>query len=298
MKKNFFAAFIFMAVIAVAFPAWAQEGRIHFDVSGILDWIRGEMSIQASFDLAEAGIRLPSGRLTGEETLKEAYPRLARPSILSIRLDSNSYIRDLVERRELSLEELDAISREARSLPPSLSPDLSRMIGRYTIQLERISAFLARHRRAVEPERPLVPIPAADYTGIIIIADGQLPIHGRNSSALAEPCIFPKIWDTGMSLIYERNMLEPGLGMVRYATAESIFRPTPSGLDGELAALLGPNPFRILARGVFGTSPTDPIIDRNDALAILSSENNRRLLREGRVLFVLNQSKLRITMDE
>jgi hypothetical protein len=57
---------------------------------------------------------------------------------------------------------------------------------------------------------------------------------------------------------------------------------------------VGSNPLRIIARGVFGIDPTDPVIDRDDALLILSTENNRRLLREGRVVLVLNEGKLKL----
>jgi hypothetical protein len=59
-----------------------------------------------------------------------------------------------------------------------------------------------------------------------------------------------------------------------------------------LAALVGNNPLRVIARGVYGIRPTDPIIDREDALLILSSEENLLLLREGRVAIMLDQSVL------
>jgi hypothetical protein len=99
-----------------------------------------------------------------------------------------------------------------------------------------------------------------------------------------------------MDLVYERNMFDPGIKevslMVRYTTMENIFRPTPSGLEGELAALAGTNPLRIFAREVFGINPTDLVIDREDALKITSTENNRRLLRDGRVVLVLNEKTL------
>jgi hypothetical protein len=55
---------------------------------------------------------------------------------------------------------------------------------------------------------------------------------------------------------------------------------------------VGNNPLKIIARGSFGVRPTDPVIDKDDALLILSSETNRQLLREGRVIIVLNQEKL------
>ena len=287
---------ILCILIVLALPAWGQESNISFDVSLSIDWVRLALTAQVSFDLAQAGIRLPTGRLMAEETLQGAYSQLLRPYLLPLRLDSNSILRDLVDRGEVTLAELDEICLEAEKIPPSLSSDLTRMSGRYTILMGKINALLTRHRRSLEPERLLIPVPAADYTGIIIIADKELPIRGRRGQALMEPCFFPKIWDTNMNLIYERNMFDPARKeenlMVRYTFPDNIFRPTPSGLEGELAALVGPNPLRILAREVFGINPTDPVIDRDDALKILSTENNRRLLREGRVVLVLDEKML------
>ena len=265
LKKSPFAAFLFLVIFA--FSVWGQE--IRFDVSASVDWRRAELFAQTSFDLAQAGLRLPSGRLIGEEILQRACPQLLRPYILSLRVDSSSTIGTLVDRGELSLEDLDSLSLEARKNPPSLSADLTGMIGRYTVYMEGISGLLNRHSRAVEPVRPLLPVQTVQYTGIIIVADGELPIRGRNAGALVEPCLFPKIWDTNMNLVYERSMIEPSKAsalIVRYVAPESIFRPTPSGLEGELAAFLGPRPLRIIAREVFGIYPTDPVIDRDDAL--------------------------------
>ena len=278
-------------------PAWAHESHHIFDASHSIDWTRREISSQVNLDMAGSGLRLPTGRFLAEEILRETYPRLIRTFLLSTRLDSTSTVGDMLNRGEITLGELDTIARTARQIPVSLSPDLRRMTGRYTVFLEELSSLFIRHRRPYEPLPPLITIPTADYTGIIIIADTELPIRGRMSPAMLEPSLFPRIWDTEMNLVFDRNMFDPALRgqrlIVTHAVSESIFRPTPSGLDGELAALLGPNPLRIIARGGFGVTPTDPVIDRHDALRILSSENNRRLLREGRILFVLNEQLLR-----
>jgi hypothetical protein len=80
--------------------------------------------------------------------------------------------------------------------------------------------------------------------------------------------------------------------MVRYVSPDGVFRPTPSGLSPELAALVGNNPLRIIAREVYGIRPTDPVIDREDALLILSSEENLLLLREGRVAIMVDPGVL------
>ena len=282
----------FLVFFSLLCPVWGQD----FEVSFSVDWIGAEINSRVSFDLGQAGIRLPGGRFLAEEILQEAFPRLFRPCLLSIRYDSNSTIENLLERGEISLRDLDILSMEADKSPPNLSGDLSRMIGNFNLSLEKISAYLRPHTRAFEANRPLVPVQTSEYTGIIIMAYEELPVHGRAGQALAEPSLFPKIWDTNMSLVYDRYMFEAGINdsflMARYAGMESIFRPSPSGLEGELAALLGPNPLRIFAQGVYGIHPTDLIIDREDALRILSTENNRRLLMEGRVLIVLNDEML------
>jgi hypothetical protein len=97
-----------------------------------------------------------------------------------------------------------------------------------------------------------------------------------------------------MNLIYDKAMLESReTVMVHYSSEESIFRDSPSGLSPELTALVGDKPLRILARGVYGIRPTDPVIDAEDARTIIAGEENRRLLREGKVVIVLNKEELK-----
>jgi hypothetical protein len=140
-------------------------------------------------------------------------------------------------------------------------------------------------------------MPTAAYTGIIIIANEELAIHGRHSKGFAAPCVFPKIWDSDMNLIYERNMLESAAvrqnGMVHYSAARNIFLPTPTGLSPEVAAIVGTNPLRIIAQELYGIRPTDPVIAHEDALRILSSETNIENLRKGRVVIIVDDKALR-----
>jgi hypothetical protein len=266
------------------------------DITGFVEWEKMELAASVALNLNSAGIRLPTGRSQAEEFIDAEYPRLIRASLLSIPVDSSRVLRDLIDRGEFSLQSVETIARSAARVPPALSADLSSMTASYTIDLSRLSAALVRHSSATELVRPLRPLPAASYTGIIILAADPLPIHGRNTSAPAQPCLFPKIWDTGMNLIYERSMMDADVAhnasMVRYVAPSGVFRPTPSGLSPELTALVGNNPLRVIARGVYGIRPTDPIIDREDALLILSSDDNIRLLREGRVAIMLDQSVL------
>jgi len=292
----------------MALGALSHDRDSSFDVRVQLDWREGLFSAQTGFTIASAGLQLPSGRLMAERILEQEWPTLIRPYLLSIRVDSQFTLGELLESGTLALNDLDNVSQSAAKTPPSLSQDMTSIIGRYTVRLSDLGGVLLRSTRSLalgseedflprrfpEPQIPLIPAQTADYTGIIILAHRQLPIRGRQSQALIVPSLFPRIWDTNMNLIYDRSMLDApdNTLTVRYTSPESVFRMTPSGLDGELSALVGLHPLRILAREVFGMHPTDPVIDRDDALQILSSPHNRRLLREGRVVLVLDASVL------
>jgi len=269
-------------------------GQTRIGINGAVEWDRMEINAEISLDLASAGIRLPAGRLQGEAIIASEYLRLIWPEILSIQVDSLSTIADLVDRGEMSLFDLERIALQARAVPPALSPGFDRLSARYTLGIGGISRSLIRHRHPIDIPRTLTPVPAPAFTGIIIIASDIQPVHGREGSAFVRPALFPRIWDTQMNLIFERNMLEPAAGaMAHYFTREGIFAGGPTGLSPEVTAIVGERPLRVFAHGVFGSTPTDPIISRDDALLIISTPENRNLLREGRVAIILDDSVLR-----
>jgi hypothetical protein len=269
-------------------------GEANIGITGTVEWDTLEIKAAVSVDLASANIRLPAGRTQGEALINAEYTRLILPGLLGLRVDSSATIGDLVERGDFSLLDTEDIALQAKSVPPALSPDLRSISASYTLNLAGISAALLRHNRPSPVMRTLNPAAVPAYTGIIIIASQALPVHGRKGSALLAPCLFPKIRDTDMNLIFERSMLaNKNAAMVRYAPEPSIFANNPSGLSPELAAVVGDKPLRIFARGVFGVTATDPVIDREDALLIISSEENRSLLSEGKVAIILDDSMLR-----
>jgi hypothetical protein len=284
-----------LLIIFIAAGAFAET---KIGITGSVEWDTMHIDAAISLDLASAGVRIPAGRTHGELLLRSGYLEMIQPYILELQIDSSSTVADLIDRGELSLLETESIALGAHSLPAALSPDMRNMSAAYTLALSNVSSALLRHSRPAPVSRTLNPVSSARYTGIVIIAGDNLPIHGMRNSALPVPCLFPKIWDSEMNLIYERSMLaRQNVPMVRYSPPDSIFRNNPSGLSPELREVVGDRPLRIFARGVFGIKPTDLIIDRSDALVIISTEENRRLLSEGRVAIILNESVLRYSFS-
>jgi len=290
--RVFFVKRVFISIlIFLSAAVFADETT---GITGIVEWDTLLIKSTVSLDLALAGIKLPSGRTQGEALLNSGYLMLIQPNIMDLQVDSSSTISDLIIRGEFGLLEAENLALKARSVPPALSSDLRKISISYTMNLSDVSAALLRHTRPAPVMRTLTPVSSAQYTGIIVIASDNLPLYGMRSSALAVPCLFPKIWDSNMNLIYERNMLETNNNiMVHYAPLQSIFQENPSGLAPEIIEVAGNRPLRIFARGLYGINPTDLIIDNNDAMLIISSNDNRRLLSEGRVVFILNDSVLK-----
>ena len=282
-----------LAGIFLLFTAVSAFSQTRIGIDGAVEWEKMEINAVVSLDLASAGLRLPAGRTQGEALIASEYLRLIRPGILNLQVDSSSTIADLIRRGEWSLAEAEKLALQARVVPPALSQDFGSLSASYTLGIAGISSALIRHARPAQVPRTLSPVPAPAYTGIVIIALENIPVHGLHGSALLRPCLFPKIWDTDMNLIFERSMLSRGVGTpVRYFARQDIFEEGPSGLSPEITAVVGNRPLRIFARSAFGIVPTDPVINREDALLIISTAENRRLLSEGRVAIILHDSVL------
>ena len=285
--RIFLASFLLMSTVSAY-----SELKIGIDET--TEWDKMEINAVVSLDLASAGLKMPAGRTQSEALITAEYTKLILPSILNLQVDSSSVVADLVRRGEWSIVDVENLALQAHTVPPALSLDFSSLRGFYTLDIKGIGAAFIRHERPAEIPRTLSPVAAPAYTGIVIIAAEALPIHGMKSAALLQPCLFPKIWDTDMNLIFERNMFNPKAGaMARYFPLREIFSGGPSGLSPAITAIVGERPLRIFARNVFGIQPTDPVINREDALLIISNEANRSLLREGRVAIILDESVLR-----
>jgi hypothetical protein len=116
----------------------------------------------------------------------------------------------------------------------------------------------------------------------VIYAKGSLPVHGESVEDVARPCLFPRVYDSQMGLVLDRSVELPETlangGVLGYASAIGV----------EAGERVGSDPMRVMALELFGNRRTDYIISRQDALRILSSPVDRELLRQGRVVVVLD----------
>jgi hypothetical protein len=303
VKKTFFLCVL---CVLCGYSLSAQDAS---SIQGELDWERMTLSVTITLDMEKEGIVLPGGRAEAEEILLSEYIRLARPVILNMPVDSSRTVGDLLSSGQISTGVVDDIAMAATRVPPALSSDLRTFSASRTIDLKQITPWLtvgrgktARIPPGYDSEAGRTSTQIAEsggrnmpYTGILIIAWDSLPEHGKSSAAYAVPCLFPKIWDSGMNLIYPGYM-ESADGrrtVPSWTDADSIFVPGNSfGISAELAQIIGERPLRIFAKGVYGERPCDIIIDKEDAFSLLSNSALLGFLKEGKTAIALDRSVL------
>ncbi|MBQ3025180.1 MAG: OmpA family protein [Spirochaetaceae bacterium] len=252
-----------------------------------MDWTKPAFFSTAELDISESNIVLPSGRGAAKTILESKIPLLIKDPLLSLPVDSSLKLGDTVLQDTLSLEEITNIIQDGKQSASVYSNEKDSIIINHTIKLNDISSKLVKHSFPYKPNSPIEKTATRKYTGIIIDARGVLPVQGEFVTSTGNPCLFPKVWNEEMELIYEKNIedskVAKELGIVNYhwSSDENLYRDR-----------IGNDPLRITAKKIFGINRTDPVISKKDALKILSLDENRELLKQGRVIILLDKEQL------
>lgn len=280
MAKKFIFIFIFCFTFLGAFSQ-------NISSTSTVDWTSRDFISELMLDIEAAGIILPSGRNAAVTKINTNLPALEKDPLLSLYVDSANSIGDMVLQNAVTFEKISKVIIEGKTKPAILSSDMKTMTVNHRFSLKDIGALLVKHNAPYTPNIPIETVSSRTYSGIIIDARGSLPVQGEFVDAEVDPCLFPKIWDETMDLLYEKNMVNSNIaksqGIVCYAWSddESLYQD-----------IIGKDPLRISARKVYGANRTDPVISRTDALKILSIPENLKLLEEGKVVILLDKDNL------
>lgn len=252
-----------------------------------INWINGEFQSELSMDLESSGLEMPAGKNSAASIIKIKTPAMMKDPLLSLFVDSTDCLGDIVENNSMTLEQLTDIIQNGKRTPEYISRDCKTMNTKNLVNTKQISKYLVKHRYPYTPEIPIETIATRSYTGIIIDARGKLPVHGEYVSTETQACFFPEIRDENMNLIFEKNMVEnltaKQKGIVQYHYSDNI---------NDYKDRVGIDPLYIQATKIYGRNRTDPVISREEALKIIVNENNRDLLKNGKVVILLNKEQL------
>ena len=283
MKKNL--CIILAAAFSFSFGLFASEPSIE-SVSRI-DWVSGKFVSNISMDTEKADIQMPSGKKKASASIKTKMPQLIQPPLLSLYTDSNDTLSDNVIYENLTFDDIYHFIMNGYKTPDVFSSDIKTLNTTNTLNVKEIGSLLVNHKYPYSPEEPIDTVPSRPYSGIIIDARGQLPVHGEYIKSTVSACFFPTLWDDSMNIIFEKSMENPEVimnsGMIAYDYSDATDR---------YESRIGSDPLYIRATQVFGRNRTDPVIKRRDALKILTVPENVALLREGKVVFLLDKDNL------
>ena len=295
----------FMSALVMGFTATLALGAQAYNSSDLgtgkkntitsesrIDWTKAEFISDVSLDTEKAGINMPSGKKEATNTIDREIPILIKDPLLSLYVNNRQQLGDLVLEDSITLEQLTQIIDDGKKSPGVFTRGTLTLKMTHELNLLKIESLMVKHHVPYKNAKPIEKISSKKYTGIIIDARGTLPVHGEFVSDSVYPCFFPEIWDEDMNLIYERNMGDPTLekmqGMIHYDWDDT---------ESKYQNRIGVAPLHIKARKVYGENRTDPVISRNDALKILTVPENLELLKQGKIVVLLDKDKLVHSVD-
>ncbi len=251
-----------------------------------VDWTKNNFISNVSINLSKAGIPIPAGKENAVNHTEMMLPSLVKDPLLSLAVNSEQNLGDFIINNKLSPEQLLDIIDKSHKTPYTFS-DSETLSTVSNIDMTKIGSLMVLHKTPYTPQEPIESIASKPFSGIIIDARGKLPVHGEYIQDHANPCFFPKIWDKDMNLIYERNMEDSTLaktkGIIKYAYTNDL---------SKYKDRIGTNPLYIPALELFGSNRTDPVISKSNALKILTIAENRELLKQGKIVILLDKDKL------
>lgn len=284
MKYGFsFAVFLCIAAGCFAYPSGMESQTVQ-------NWETAQVDSKITIDLHKSGLYLPTDRNAAIRLIQQNRSSLLKNAYLSVLVDSSHRVGSYLAEEKISLTDINSVINNGKNTAPILSQELQNAIIYHQNPLQDIANLFVKHNVPYAPS--FFPFGTASkvYTGILIDARGQLPVHGEYSSEKLNPCLFPKIWNKNMNLIYEKNMVDPA-----QTKKQSIVFYTGTLDESKYRDRIGTEPLRIIARGIFGDNRTDPIISNDDAERILAKKENIELLRQGKIVIVCDEDTLQVS---
>ncbi len=289
------AKFIFSTAILISssFFMFAEEqDNTTISSTSMIDWSKNQFISNINLETEKAGIKMPSGKRSAIHIIDTKLPVLLKDPLLSLYVNSTQTLGDLVLDEDVTLEKITQIIDAGKKTPGVFVNETSTLRTTHTLNLINISSTMVKHNTPYKNPKPIEKISSRAYSGIIIDARGLLPVHGEFISDRTYPCFFPEIWDEDMNLIYEKNMGNPDLqkqqGLIHYDWSDD---------ESKYSNRVGLDPMHIRARKVYGELRTDPVISRKDALKILTVPENLQLLKDGKIVVLLDKENLVHAVD-
>jgi hypothetical protein len=285
-------ALLLFSLILPNLTLWAQSNphplRLEeVTVTQTIDWEEGNIILDILIPILENRSIFPINRIASERFVIDNLGQIIQDNLSSLLLNSQETLGQHLQKNPAHILALREAYKNIWHSYSQVSSNFQELSVRYTLPMyPHLSHILTNHRTAYE--RPIFVVGNSlnekEFSGIVVYVQKELPLAGSFERGSFMPSLFPKIYDENLNPFFEKEMVDPQFiarwGINAY-TSDPLFR-----LHQERA---GNNPFYLSARALYGMNRTDLVISLEDIQKIISLERNKRLLKEGRIIFVLEE---------
>lgn len=269
-----------LLIPGVFLSAAPSAGRV--EAESRIDWSEGWFILETSYILGENTRPSPGIRQQALNAIREDLPSIFIREISSLKIDSRTTVRDRIAASPSITRVMREQALNGETLSARFSEDFSRfdLVFRYRLFPDIAGSFIS-HLEAAQQTPELEYVPSGSYSGIVIFAEGPLPVYGTRRAAELQPALFPKIFDADMELIFEEHFAAPE--WIRRWGPLGYFEADDMGL---VYSRVGEVPLFVHAVGLFGMHSTDILVSRRSGRQLRADEHILSLLREGKIAVV------------
>lgn len=250
-----------------------------------VDWEKGLIYLDIIAPILENRDIFPVNRIDTERFIAQNFYQIIQKNISSIYLNSTQTIGDYFKENPKAILALQSVYQDTWRNYSQVSPDFKTLNIHYSLPIyPNLVEIFINHvnmfdslffvNNAIEQE---------SFTGIVIYIKKDLDlaesIEGKSNF---NPSLFPKIYDSHLNLFFEKEMVKP-----EFIKKWGVISYTKDPLLIDQKERIGENPFYLAASSLYGVNTTDIILTNQDVMKLTSFPSNKKLIEEGRIVFVL-----------
>lgn len=254
-----------------------------------VNWSNGEMviNVETTFAPGSESLRM---RDNSEEFFRKNFFNIFMDSVKKdkqgqLYYNSSYTIDEMIRKTPDMLSGINDINNNIIKVFSVYNQDMAGVRMQYKLGLySDLGSYFIKHKVPVKPEKTYIWTPSAKYSGVVIYAKGEYPLHGENGKGTLPPSMFPSVYDQRMRKIISIEMVSPEY-LEKWGCASYFSDPSDPGIKERG----GDKPLYTIAVSLFGRNRTDIVIPSSDADKLLYRGRNEDLISQGRFVIIYDR---------